>query len=101
MSSASARTVIDAWREGRLPASPLVVDAFDLTERPVSELASGDTFTATAANGVRVTMTVADHDGELVTETYPGVEVLGDGSVYVRGVEGCALFAPATIAVLS
>lgn len=93
-------TVIDAWREGRIPASPLVVEAFDRTETPVENLVSGQTFTATAANGARVKLTVAAPDGIFVTDTYPAVEVLPDGSVYVRGTEGCALFAPATIAVL-
>jgi hypothetical protein len=68
---------------------------------PAADLAPGQTFEVVLRPGRTMILTVAGPDSPLVTETFPAVEVLPDGSVYVRGEEGCALLGPgATVKVL-
>lgn len=65
----------------------------------VADLEPGQVFTAVSAIGRPVTLTVAGPDSPVVTADFPAVEIVADdGHVFVRGLEGCALFAPGTIA---
>lgn len=81
-------TVVEVEAEGDAPSA-----------RPLVEVEAGQTFTAVSAIGRPVTLTVAGPDSPLVTADYPAVEIVADdGHVFVRGLEGCALFAPGTIA---